>query len=86
MAVGGIDEMFDHTARKAPLHRNIDGNEVGKTAVYLLSDLSSGVTGETSTSTAASTPSAFDAKPVIFSPIPTRLPLAELHLVQVHAS
>jgi enoyl-[acyl-carrier protein] reductase I len=46
MAVGGIDEMFTHTERKAPLHRNIDADEVGKTAVYLLSDLSSGVTGE----------------------------------------
>src|SRR5262245_23747849 len=46
MAVGGIDEMFEHTARKAPLKRNIDGDEVGKTAIYLLSDLSSGVTGE----------------------------------------
>ncbi len=45
-AVGGIDEMFDHTIRKAPLHRNVEGDEVGKTAVYLLSDLSSGVTGE----------------------------------------
>jgi enoyl-[acyl-carrier protein] reductase I len=46
MAVGGIDEMFDHVQRKAPLRRNIDGDEVGRTAVYLLSDLSSGVTGE----------------------------------------
>jgi enoyl-[acyl-carrier protein] reductase I len=46
MAVGGIDEMFAHTANKAPLKRNIDADEVGKTAVYLLSDLSSGVTGE----------------------------------------
>jgi enoyl-[acyl-carrier protein] reductase I len=46
MAVGGIDKMFEHTAVKAPLKRNIDGDEVGKTAVYLLSDLSSGVTGE----------------------------------------
>ncbi|HEX8324599.1 MAG TPA: enoyl-ACP reductase [Tepidisphaeraceae bacterium] len=46
MAVGGIDEMFTHTELKAPLKRNIDGDEVGKTAVYLLSDLSSGVTGE----------------------------------------
>jgi enoyl-[acyl-carrier protein] reductase I len=46
MAVGGIDEMFAHVERKAPLKRNIDGDEVGKTAVYLLSDLSSGVTGE----------------------------------------
>ena len=46
MAVGGIDEMFTHTEKKAPLKRNIDADEVGKTAVYLLSDLSSGVTGE----------------------------------------
>ena len=46
MAVSGIDEMFEHTQRKAPLKRNIEGDEVGKTAVYLLSDLSSGVTGE----------------------------------------
>src|SRR5689334_1354874 len=45
-AVGGLDEMFAHTERKAPLHRNIDADEVGKTAVYLLSDLSAGVTGE----------------------------------------
>ena len=47
MAVGGIDAMFDHVEKKAPLKRNIDGDEVGRTAVYLLSDLSSGVTGET---------------------------------------
>ena len=46
MAVGGIDEMFAHTEKKAPLKRNIDGDEVGKTAMFLLSDLSSGVTGE----------------------------------------
>ncbi len=46
MAVGGIDDMFDHVARKAPLKRNIDGDEVGKAALFLLSDLSSGVTGE----------------------------------------
>ena len=46
MAVGGISDMFDHQARKAPLKRNIEGEEVGNTAVYLLSDLSSGVTGE----------------------------------------
>ena len=46
MAVGGIDEVFAHTEKKAPLKRNIDGDEVGRTAIYLLSDLSSGVTGE----------------------------------------
>lgn len=46
MAVGGIDEIFDWVARKAPLRRNIEAAEVGKTAVYLVSDLSTGVTGE----------------------------------------
>ncbi|NLX20943.1 MAG: enoyl-ACP reductase [Phycisphaerae bacterium] len=46
MAVGGIDDMFEWVEKKAPLRRNIDTDEVGKTAVYLLSDLSSGVTGE----------------------------------------
>jgi enoyl-[acyl-carrier protein] reductase I len=47
MAVGGIDEMFEHTVRKSPLKRTIEAEEVGRTAVYLVSDLSSGVTGET---------------------------------------
>jgi enoyl-[acyl-carrier protein] reductase I len=46
MAVGGIDAMFDHTEKKAPLKRNIDPDEVGKTAAFLLSDLSSAITGE----------------------------------------
>ena len=47
MAVGGIDEMFAHVERKAPAAPQYRaGDEVGKTAVYLLSDLSSGVTGE----------------------------------------
>jgi enoyl-[acyl-carrier protein] reductase I len=44
--VGGFDKILDHVPKKACLHRNIEGDEVGKTAVYLLSDLSSGVTGE----------------------------------------
>lgn len=46
MAVGGIDEIFDCVSKKAPLRRNIDADEVGKTTAYLVSDLSSGVTGE----------------------------------------
>lgn len=46
MAVGGIDEMFEWVEKKAPLRRNVDADEVGKAAVYLVSDLSSGVTGE----------------------------------------
>jgi enoyl-[acyl-carrier protein] reductase I len=45
-AVAGIDEILEWAPRKAPLRRNIDGADVGKTAVYLISDLSSGVTGE----------------------------------------
>jgi len=47
MAVGGIDEIFEWVQKKAPLHRNVEADEVGKTAVYLASDLSAGVTGET---------------------------------------
>ncbi|MFH0981340.1 MAG: enoyl-ACP reductase [Planctomycetota bacterium] len=46
MAVGGVDDMFDWVAKKSPLKRNILPEEVGKAALYLLSDLSSGVTGE----------------------------------------
>lgn len=46
MAVGGIDEIFKWVSQKAPLRRNIEAGEVGKTAAYLVSDLSSGVTGE----------------------------------------
>lgn len=45
-AVGGIDTMLEHTPTRAPLRRNIEGHEVGNTAAWLLSDLSSGVTGE----------------------------------------
>lgn len=45
-AVGGISAMFEHQERKSPMHRNIEGSEVGRTAVYLLSDMSTGVTGE----------------------------------------
>jgi enoyl-[acyl-carrier protein] reductase I len=47
MAVGGIDDILTRVEAVAPLHRNIETDEVGKAAVYLLSDLSSGVTGET---------------------------------------
>lgn len=46
-AVGGADEMERHAAERAPLRRAIEGADVGRTAVYLASDLSSGVSGET---------------------------------------
>jgi enoyl-[acyl-carrier protein] reductase I len=32
---------------KAPLKRNVDASEVGSTALFLVSDMSSGITGET---------------------------------------
>jgi len=47
MAVGGFERILALMEETAPLRRNIETNEVGKSAVYLLSDLSSGVTGET---------------------------------------
>lgn len=46
MAVGGIEGILKKVEANAPLRRNIETAEVGKAAVYLLSDLSSGVTGE----------------------------------------
>ncbi len=46
-AVGGAEDIAGHVAQHAPLRRNVEGSDVGKTAVYLASDLSSGVTGET---------------------------------------
>jgi enoyl-[acyl-carrier protein] reductase I len=46
-AVGGADAMMESNIQKAPLRRNVDGEDVGRTAVYLASDLASGVSGET---------------------------------------
>jgi enoyl-[acyl-carrier protein] reductase I len=46
-AVGGVEEITTHVEQHAPLRRNVEGGDVGRTAVYLASDLSSGVTGET---------------------------------------
>ena len=46
MAVGGINAILDHVERKAPLHRNITGEDVGDTAAWLLGPHSNGVTGQ----------------------------------------
>ena len=43
--VSGFDKMLDHYPTKAPLARNVEYDEVGKAGLYLLSSLSSGVTG-----------------------------------------
>jgi enoyl-[acyl-carrier protein] reductase I len=46
-AVGGTDTMAERSAERSPLRRNVEGEDVGKAAVYLAGDLSSGTTGET---------------------------------------
>lgn len=47
--IGDIDRMMDHYIEKAPLPWNADdaAQHVGRTALYLCSGLSTGVTGET---------------------------------------
>ncbi len=45
-AVSNAREMYKFTEKNTPLKRNISLNELGNTAVYLISDLSSAVTGE----------------------------------------
>ncbi|MDP2172226.1 MAG: enoyl-ACP reductase [Candidatus Cloacimonadaceae bacterium] len=46
-AISGISQMQKRVEKISPLSRNITQEEVAKSALYLLSDLSSGVTGET---------------------------------------
>lgn len=46
MGISGFREMLKFVEQKAPLRRNVQAEEIGKTALYLISDLSSGVTGE----------------------------------------
>ncbi|MBD0268588.1 MAG: enoyl-ACP reductase FabI [Cyanobacteria bacterium Co-bin8] len=45
-AVGGILDMIHHVEEVAPLRRTVTQTEVGNTAAFLCSDLSSGVTGQ----------------------------------------
>jgi enoyl-[acyl-carrier protein] reductase I len=45
--ISGLGEMLKAHAERAPLKRNIESSEVGDTALYLASDLSTGITGET---------------------------------------
>lgn len=44
-AISGFSSILHHIEEHAPLHRNITTGDVGNTAVYLASDLSSSVTG-----------------------------------------
>jgi enoyl-[acyl-carrier protein] reductase I len=45
--IGDFTDMLKSHAERAPLQRNVDVNEVGSTGVFLASDASSGITGET---------------------------------------
>jgi enoyl-[acyl-carrier protein] reductase I len=45
--ISGLGEMLKAHAERAPLKRNVDVHEVGSTGVFLASDASSGITGET---------------------------------------
>jgi enoyl-[acyl-carrier protein] reductase I len=45
--IGALGDMLKMAADRAPMHRNVDQLEVGGTAAFLASDLSSAITGET---------------------------------------
>ncbi|OGP23882.1 MAG: enoyl-ACP reductase [Deltaproteobacteria bacterium GWB2_55_19] len=47
MGITGFKQILDVVEAKSPLRRNVSQEEVARTALYLLSELSSGVTGET---------------------------------------
>ena len=47
MGVGDFKKMLNLYESFSPLRRNISPDEVGKTGMFLLSDLASGITGET---------------------------------------
>ncbi|HWN98103.1 MAG TPA: enoyl-ACP reductase [Blastocatellia bacterium] len=44
--IGGFSKILEHMRNRAPLRRNIDQSEVADAAMFLLSDMSRGVTGE----------------------------------------
>jgi enoyl-[acyl-carrier protein] reductase I len=44
--IAGFRKMLRYTEERNPLRRNVDQDEVGRTALWLCSDLGSGVTGE----------------------------------------
>jgi enoyl-[acyl-carrier protein] reductase I len=46
MGISGFKAILDVVETKAPLRRNVTQDDIASTALYLLSDLSNGVTGE----------------------------------------
>ena len=45
--VKNMGSLLGYVAEKSPLRRNVTADEVGSTALFLVSDLASGITGET---------------------------------------
>ncbi len=45
--IPGFENILDHMEKTTPLKRNITQEDVAKTAIFLLSDLASGITGQT---------------------------------------
>src|SRR5690349_23143896 len=45
--ISGLGDMLKAHSERAPLKRNVETSEIGDAALYLASDLSTGVTGET---------------------------------------
>jgi enoyl-[acyl-carrier protein] reductase I len=45
--VKNMGSMLNYVAERAPLKRNVQASEVGNTALFLVSELASGITGET---------------------------------------
>ena len=45
-SISGFTVMEEHYEKRAPMRRNVDANEVGQTALFLCSPMSSGITGE----------------------------------------
>ncbi|MFN0279149.1 MAG: enoyl-ACP reductase [Pyrinomonadaceae bacterium] len=45
--VKNMGSMLNYVAEKSPLKRNVQASEVGNTALFLVSNLASGITGET---------------------------------------
>ena len=45
--VRGMSTLLSYVGERAPLKRNVQASEVGNTALFLVSDLASGITGET---------------------------------------
>jgi enoyl-[acyl-carrier protein] reductase I len=44
--IAGFRKMLHYVGERAPLRRNVDQDEVGRSALWLCSDLGSGITGE----------------------------------------